>query len=91
MLDFFILLQDWGACPTFPLECLSDLNKDGGVDVNDFFALLQNWGNAGSGGSGGGGTGDSGGLQQLIEFYHSLPVFYRPGSTAPPLPWESPS
>ena len=42
MIDFLILLADWGAC--VEQCCLSDLDTDGNVGITDFLLLLANWG-----------------------------------------------
>ncbi len=46
--DFLALLIQFGL----PGSC--DTNQSGAVDVNDLFALLENWGPCGAGGPGGG-------------------------------------
>jgi hypothetical protein len=40
VIDFLLLLADWGPCP----GCPSDLDGDGSVGVTDFLILLGNWG-----------------------------------------------
>ena len=45
IVDFLILLRDWGPCES--AECGADLNGDGMVGVADFVILILNWGPSG--------------------------------------------
>jgi len=44
IVDFLILLGEWGLCPAPPDTCAADLDGDGVVGILDFLLLLANWG-----------------------------------------------
>jgi hypothetical protein len=42
ILDFLVMLAEWGPCD--PGCCLADLDLDGAVGITDFLVLIGNWG-----------------------------------------------
>jgi len=43
IVDFLLLLSNWGLCPTQG-ACVADVDGDGVVGITDFLLLLTNWG-----------------------------------------------
>lgn len=39
-----MVINDWGACPTPPIECPADANLDGQVNVDDLLIVINSWG-----------------------------------------------
>ena len=43
ILDFLLMLGQWGPCPAPPASCPADLDGDGMVGITDFLILLAQW------------------------------------------------
>ena len=43
VLDFLLIVADWGPCPAAPECCRADVNGDGEVGVGDFLLVLGAW------------------------------------------------
>ena len=38
--DLLQVLSDWGTCPELPVDCPSDIDTDGSIDVDDVLAVI---------------------------------------------------